>query len=144
MRRSLSISKVSYFKMVKRVLEEKSDKSWKGPRGVSPRTQKVRPGVKALKEIRKYQNSTDLLIQKPSFANLVKAVSERLTKGGSPVKWSSMALEALQHAAEEYLVGLYEDSNLCALHAKRMTLLVKDMQLARRIRSRFESIINRT
>ena len=44
------------------------------------------------------------------------------------------AILALQHATEAYLVGLFEDVNLCAIHAKRVTIMVKDMQLARRIR----------
>ncbi|CAG9325461.1 unnamed protein product [Blepharisma stoltei] len=101
------------------------------------------PGVRALKEIRKYQHSTDLLISKPGFARLVKSISYNVTKDDS-IKWSKLGIEALQHTAEDFLVGLFEDSNLCALHAKRVTLLVKDMQLARRIRGRFEKIVNRT
>jgi histone H3/H4 len=44
------------------------------------------------------------------------------------------AFNALQHAAEAYMVGLFEDTNLCALHAKRVTILPRDIQLARRIR----------
>lgn len=101
------------------------------------------PGVRAMKEIRKYQYSTELLISKPAFKRLVKSISFNLTKDDS-LKWSKLSIEALQHTAEDFLVGLFEDSNLCALHAKRVTMLVKDMQLARRIRGRFESLVNRT
>jgi histone H3 len=50
------------------------------------------------------------------------------------VRFQSLALEGLQEAAEAYLVGLFEDTNLCAIHAKRVTICPKDMQLARRIR----------
>jgi len=50
------------------------------------------------------------------------------------LRFQSAAIMALQEAAEAYLVGLFEDSNLCAIHAKRITIMPKDLQLARRIR----------
>ena len=55
-------------------------------------------------------------------------------------RWQAEALMALQEACEHYLVHLFEDSNLCAIHAKRVTIMVKDIQLARRIRGFSESL----
>ena len=99
------------------------------------------PGRKsrALEEIRKYQQSSKLLIRRLPFARLVREtalpfIDKSRKKYAS--KWQVKALEALQEAAESYLVHLFEDANLCAIHAKRVTLMVKDIQLARRIRGR--------
>lgn len=90
-----------------------------------------RPGTKALQEIRKYQKSTDLLIAKLPFQRLVREVTQDIR---NDLRFQSMALLALQEAAEDYLVGLFEDTNLCALHARRVTIMPTDMQLALRIR----------
>ena len=91
----------------------------------------VRPGTVALREIRKYQKSTDLLIRKLPFQRLVREIAEDF-KGN--LRFQSTAMLALQEAAEAHLVMLFEDTNLCCIHAKRVTISVKDMQLARRIR----------
>ncbi|KAK9918759.1 hypothetical protein WJX75_006650 [Coccomyxa subellipsoidea] len=93
--------------------------------------QRARPGTIALREIRKYQKSTALLIRKLPFRRLVREVCEDHRTG---LRFQEKALEALQEATESYLVGLFEDSNLCAIHARRVTIMPKDMQLARRIR----------
>ena len=92
---------------------------------------RFRPGTVALREIRKYQSKTDLLIRKLPFQRLVREVAQDYK---SDLRFESLAIFALQEAAEAYLVGLFEDSNLCAIHAKRVTIMVKDMDLARRIR----------
>ena len=92
---------------------------------------RYRPGTVALREIRKYQKSTDLLIRKLPFQRLVREIAAELKP---EVRFQSAAILALQEAAEAYLVGLFEDTNLCAIHAKRVTIMAKDMQLARRIR----------
>eukprot|EP01032_Pedospumella_encystans_P016289 gene16289-18586_t len=92
---------------------------------------RYRPGTVALREIRKYQKSTELLIRKLPFQRLVREVSQYL-KG--TLRFQSNALLALQEASEAYLVGLFEDTNLCAIHAKRVTIMPKDIKLARRIR----------
>lgn len=89
-------------------------------------------GEKALKEIRAYQNSTDLLIRRLPFARLVREIQSNLTR--QPYRWQGTAILALQEAAEAHLIGLFEDCNLCAIHGKRVTIMPKDMQLARRIR----------
>ncbi|XP_072286624.1 histone H3-like centromeric protein A [Pyxicephalus adspersus] len=103
------------------------------------RVHRYRPGTRALMEIRKYQKSTDLLIRKAPFARLVREVCMEYTRG-MPFMWQSMAIMALQEAAEAFLVRLFEDSYLCCLHAKRVTLFVQDMQLARRIRGTHEGL----
>lgn len=92
---------------------------------------RYRPGTVALREIRKYQKSTDLLIRKLPFQRLVREITEGIK---ADIKFQSQAVVALQEAAEAFLVGLFEDTNLCAIHAKRVTIMPKDMQLARRLR----------
>lgn len=96
-----------------------------------------KPSSLAAYEIRKYQESTALLISQLPFANLVKEVAKSFTYSGEDLHWNSMAILALQEASEAYLVGLLEHANLLALHAKRITLMKKDIQLARRIRGQF-------
>ena len=93
---------------------------------------RYRPGTVALREIRKYQKSTELLINKLPFHRLVRDITNNCAP--EPFRWASSGLEALQVATEDYLVHLLEDCNLCAIHAKRVTIKPKDMQLARRIR----------
>ena len=95
------------------------------------KTHRYRPGTVALREIRRYQKSTDLLIRKLPFQRLVREVAQEIMRD---LRFQSTALLALQEASEAYLVGLFEDTNLCAIHAKRVTIMPKDMQLARRIR----------
>ena len=92
---------------------------------------RYRPGTVALREIRKFQRSTELLIRKLPFQRLVKEVAQGFN---TELRFQSAAVLALQEAAEAYLTGLFEDTNLCAIHAKRVTIMPKDMQLARRIR----------
>jgi histone H3 len=92
---------------------------------------RYRPGTVALREIRRYQKSTDLLIRKLPFQRLVREIAQDMNAN---LRFQSPALLALQEAAEAYLVSLFEDTNLCAIHGKRVTIMPKDMQLARRIR----------
>jgi len=96
------------------------------------RPYRYRPGTVALREIRKYQKSTELLIRKLPFQRLVREIAQDLSI--QEMRFQSSAVMALQEAAEAYLVGLFEDTNLAAIHAKRVTIMPKDMQLARRIR----------
>ncbi|VVT51080.1 uncharacterized protein SAPINGB_P002977 [Magnusiomyces paraingens] len=93
---------------------------------------RYKPGTIALREIKHYQKSTDLLIRKLPFARLVREIVVDYL--GVDMRWQSVAIAALQEAAEAFLVHLFEDTNLCAIHAKRVTIMQKDMQLARRIR----------
>ena len=92
---------------------------------------RYRPGTVALREIRKYQQSTDLMIRKRPFQQLVREIAQNFR---TDLRFQSTALLALQEATEAYIVSLFEDTNMCAIHAKRVTIMPKDMQLARRIR----------
>jgi histone H3 len=92
---------------------------------------RYRPGTVALREIRRYQKSTELLIRKLPFQRLVREIAQDFK---TDLRFQGSAVLALQEASEAYLVGLFEDTNLCAIHAKRVTIMPKDIQLARRIR----------
>jgi len=92
---------------------------------------RFKPGTVALREIRRYQKSTELLIRKLPFQRLVREIAQDYK---TDLRFQSAAVAALQEASEAYLVGLFEDTNLCAIHAKRVTIMPKDIQLARRIR----------
>ena len=92
---------------------------------------RYRPGTVALRQIRKYQKTTNLLILKIPFQRLVREIAQQLN---SDLRFQTDAILALHEATEAYLIGLMEDTNLCAIHANRVTILAKDMLLARRIR----------
>lgn len=92
---------------------------------------RYRPGTVALREIRRYQMSTELLIRKLPFQRLVREIAQEFK---TDLRFQGSAILALQESAEAYLVALFEDTNLCAIHAKRVTIMPKDIQLARRIR----------
>lgn len=108
------------------------------PRKTAPTTtgkvtkpHRYRPGTVALREIRKFQKSTDLLIRKLPFQRLIREIAQDM-KGD--LRFQSTAVIAIQEAAEAYLVGLFQDANLITMHAKRVTMMPKDIQLARRMR----------
>jgi len=92
---------------------------------------RYKPGTVALREIRRYQKTTELLIRKLPFQRLVREIAQDFK---ADLRFQSKAIIALQEAAESYLTGLFEDTNLGAIHAKRVTIMPKDVQLARRIR----------
>lgn len=89
--------------------------------------------IPLLREIRRTQTSTQLLLPRASFVRLVKSVVQDLVPGSS-LRFQSTALQVLQEASETYLTGLFDDANLCAMHANRITIKPKDMQLAYRLR----------
>ena len=91
---------------------------------------RFRPGTVALREIRRYQKSYDLLIRKLPFQRLVKEVAQLLKPD---IRFQSLTLLALQEAAEDYLVRMFEEVNLCAIHGGRVTIQVKDILLWRRM-----------
>ena len=90
-----------------------------------------RPGTLALREIWKYQKSTDLLIRKLPFMRLVQEIGQQFLSG---IRFQGTTVMALQEASDAYLIIIFEDSNLCAIHAKHCTIMPKDIQLACRIR----------
>ena len=90
----------------------------------------LHPSSKALWEIRKYQKSMKLLIRKWSFQKLVGELAQEIMPN---LRFQISALRALQEATESYIVGLIKDTHLCAIHAKHVTIMPKDRQLAHRI-----------
>ena len=105
--------------------------SGKTLKGKLKKPHRYRPGTVALREIRRYQKSTELLIRKAPFQRLIREIAQEYK---SDLRFKSAAIGALQEASESYLVGLFEDTNLCAIHAKRVTIMPKDLQLSMRIR----------
>ena len=110
---------------------EKAAAPAKSAKAPGARKFRWRPGTVALRQIRKYQTSTNLLMRKAPFQRLVRELATQQKQG---LKWSANAIAALQESTESYVTGLLSDSNLCALHAKRVTLMARDLQLARRLR----------
>ncbi|KAL7477860.1 hypothetical protein ACHAWX_000505 [Stephanocyclus meneghinianus] len=94
------------------------------------------PGTVAFREIRKYQNSTDLLLRKLPFQRFVRVVTQNVC---GDLRFQATAFAASQVATEAYLIGLLEDTNLCSNHAKRVTIMPKDLQLSRQVRSGHQS-----
>lgn len=112
---------------------KKATRKIAGPGGTGgiKKPHKFLPGTVALREIRKYQKSTELLIRKLPFQRLVREIAQGFR---TDLRFQAQAVTALQESAEAYLVGVFEDSNLAALHAKRVTIMPKDIALTRRIR----------
>ena len=94
---------------------------------------RYRPGTVALREIRRFQKSADVVIRKLPFQRLVREITQNLFYG-KDYRFQSLSMLALQEASEAYLIRLLEDTNLAAVHAKRVTIMPRDMALARRIR----------
>ena len=94
---------------------------------------RFRPGTVALREIRRYQKSTELLIRKLPFQRLVREIMAEFSIREN-MRIQASAVAALQEAAEMYLTGLFDDTNLIAIHAKRVTIMPRDMKLALRLR----------
>ena len=103
----------------------------KNPNKVVHKPHRFRPGTVALREIRKYQKSTELCIKRLPFQRLVREVAQQYK---ADCRFQVSAMVALQEATEAYLVELFEDTNLCAIHAKRVTIQPRDLALAQRIR----------
>ena len=95
---------------------------------------KIQRGMQALKEIQKYQKGMDLLIRRVAFQRLVREIVQKRREG---LKLQSSAVLALQEAGEAFLVGLMEQVNLCAIYAKQVTIMPRDIQLAHRIQGNF-------
>ena len=125
-------------KMEKDMKSKSTKKNMPSEGGVKPPTEmkearkrRMKPGSLAFREIKKYQRSTEMLLPRAPFQRLVRSLCESVDH---ELRFRSEALVALQEATEAFLVGLFEDTNLCAIHAKRVTIMPKDIQLARRIR----------
>jgi histone H3 len=99
-------------------------------RAQASKPHRFRPGTVALREIRRYQKSTAMLLPKLPFQRLVREIAQDFR---TDLRFQASALAALQEAAEAFVVQRFEDANLCAIHAGRVTVMVKDLQLAERL-----------
>jgi len=104
-----------------------------GPRGGVKKPHRYRPGTVALREIHRFQKTTELLIRKAPFQHVVREITQKMFPN-KDLRFQSLAVLALHEASEAYMVGMFEDTNLCALHAKRVTIMPRDILLARRLR----------
>ena len=118
-------------KAARKPLPAKAAKKQAPSTGGVKKPHRYRPGTVALREIRRYQKSVELLIRKLPFQRLVREIAQDFKVD---LRFQPAAIMACQEASEAYLVGLFEDTNLCVIHAKRITITPKDIQLARRIR----------
>ena len=119
-------------KSAKALLSKVNQRKSKDPIGFGiKKPHRWKPGTVALRQIRRYQKSTELLIRKQPFQRLVREIASDFV---TDLRFQSSAIAAIQEAAESFLVGLFEDSNLCAIHAGRVTVMRKDLLLARKIR----------
>ena len=118
-------------KAPRKQLQPKSGKKTMVAMGGVKKPHRYRPGTVALREIWHYQKSMELLIRKMPFQRLVREIAQDFKMD---LRFQSGEILALQEASEAYLVGLFEDSNMCAIHAKRVTIMTKNIQLVRRIR----------
>ena len=113
------------------ITSKKSKKAPKAASGVKRAQRRWRPGTVALREVKKYQRSTEMLIQRAPFQRLVREVSGAQKEG---LRFQSSAILAIQEACEAYVVSVLADTNLACIHAKRVTIQPKDVQLALRLR----------
>ena len=123
-------------KIPRKQLATKAARKAAPPVGGCKKPHRYRPGTVALREIRRYQKSTDLLLRKLPFQRLVREIAQNIS---ADLRFQAAALAASQEASEAFLVGLMEDSNLCAIHARRVTIMPKDLQLSQRIRRDYQS-----
>ena len=98
------------------------------------RQRKIQRGIQALRQIQKYQKGAYLLIRRVPFQRLVREIVQKRREG---LKLQSLAVLALQEAGEVFLLGLMEQANVCTIHAKRVTIMPRDIQLAHRIQGDF-------
>ena len=108
-----------------------SKKAASASAGGKKKSRRFRPGTVALRDIKKAQRGTNTLIRKAPFQRLVREVAAGQKEG---LRWQSAAVAATQEATESYVIGLLSDTNLCALHARRVTIMPRDVHLARRLR----------
>ena len=106
-------------------------------RGGVKKPHRFRPGTVALREIRRYQKSYDLLIRKIPFQRVVREIAQTIQ---SDLRFQSLAILALQEAAEDYLVRMFQQVNLCAIHGGRVTIKAKDILLWRRVTNMYSRL----
>ena len=127
------MARVKQTALTKKALGSKKSKAPKAASATTgvKKSHRWRPGTVALREIRKFQRSTELLIQKAPFQRLVRELAQQQKEG---LRFQSSAVQAIQEATESYVISLLADTNLCAIHTRRVTIQPKDVQLALRLR----------
>tara|TARA_B110000902_G_C13903418_1_gene435330 strand:- start:79 stop:582 length:504 start_codon:yes stop_codon:yes gene_type:complete len=109
-----------------------SKKAAKSASGVKKTTKRRwHAGTVALRQVKKFQKSTNLLLRKAPFQRLVRELAGNYKDG---LRFASSAVLALQEATEAYVVSVLSDTNLCAIHSRRVTIMPRDLHLARRLR----------
>ena len=128
-------------KQPRKIISHKMLRKGMRPTGGLKKPHRYQPGTVALREIRCYQRSTENLIKRTPFQKLIREISQEYRicpdDPGTPsvqVRFQSTAIAALQEAAENYIVGLFEDVNLLAIHARQVTIMPRDIRLALRTR----------
>jgi histone H3 len=121
----------------KKQLAKKSNSRFQESTGAVKRPRRYRPGVQALREIRRYQKSTDAIIPLANISRLIREITEILYPK-KIYRFQASAIEAIRQSVEAHMVTLFEDANLCAIHRKCVTITPKDIQLARRIRGEID------
>ena len=89
------------------------------------------PGTVALRDIRRYQKGTEMLLRKLPFQRLVRELAQVEKEG---IRFQASAVLAMQEATESYMINLFADTCMCAIHGGRVTIMPRDIQLARRLR----------
>lgn len=118
-------------KATKRSLGQKKGKKVASASQGAKRSHRWRPGTVALREVKRAQRGTELLVQKAPFSRLVREIAESHKAG---LRFQASAVAAIQEATESFVISLLSDSNLVALHANRVTAMPRDLQLVRRLR----------
>lgn len=116
----------------------KKSQSVKTPKVITPPEKKpAKKNQNFLKEIKFYQSSTNMLMSKLPFSRYVRDTVMQISKDKRSYRFTRTAILALQEAFEAYIVSILEDSNLCARHGKRVTLYEKDVELVKKLASKF-------
>jgi histone H3 len=102
--------------------------------GSAKKPHRYRAVSTAMREIRRYQKTTELLIRKQPFQRLVRSVCQEFKPD---CRFQGSALASLQEATEAYIIGLFEDAHDCAIHGRRVTVMPRDLELAKKIRGRY-------
>jgi histone H3 len=126
--------KNAHGKAPRKMMASKAARKSAGEIAGQKKQKRFKPGTKAIREIKKLQKTTDLLLRKLPFQRLVREIAR---EHNQDLCFQGQALLALQEASEMYLVGMFEDTNLAAIHAKRVTIMPRDLSLARRLRGDF-------
>ncbi len=112
-------------------IEHRAEHAHVSSKGGKSSEHRFRPGTKSLMEIRKLQKSDAPIISFLPFSRLVREIAQDFK---DDVRFSDKAINGMRVAIESHLICIFEESNLTAIHAKRITVFPKDIQLARRIR----------